>query len=226
MPRFRGVIFDVDGTLIDSNDAHARAWVDAFTEAGVDVPFEEVRRLIGKGGDKLMPEVASIEKESPEGERIGNRRKEIFKTKYLPTLQGFPEAAGLLKRLVDDGYKLGVATSAEEDEVKNLLGVAQANDFFAITTTSSDAKESKPEPDIVEAALGRLEMDADQAVMIGDTPYDIEAATKAGVPIIALRCGGWNDENLQGALAIYDNPADFLAHYDQSPLAPERAVER
>ncbi len=226
MPRFRGVIFDVDGTLIDSNDAHARAWVDALAEAGIDVPFEQVRRLIGMGGDKLMPEVCTIEQESPQGKQISEHRTEIFKTRYQPTVQGFPEAAALLKRLAEDGYKLGVATSAKEDELQDLLRIASANDFFTITTTSSDAEQSKPEPDIVQAALARMELQPDEAVMIGDTPYDIEAATKAGVPIIAVRCGGWNDPDLKGAVAVYDNLADLLATYDESPLATERALER
>lgn len=226
MPRFRGVIFDVDGTLIDSNDAHARAWVDALAEASIDVPFERIRGLIGMGGDKLMPEVCPIEKESPAGQQISERRSHIFKTQYLSTIQGFPEAAALLKRLVDDGYKLGVATSAQQDELKDLLGIVDANNFFAITTTSSDAEHSKPDPDIVEAALDRLRLRPDEAVMIGDTAYDIESATKAGVPIIALRSGGWNDEDLKGAIAIYDDPADLLAQYDESPLAREHALGR
>lgn len=220
MPPIRGVIFDVDGTLVDSNDAHAKAWVEALAEAGHDVPFERVRRLIGMGGDKLLPEVSGVEKDTPEGKRISERRKEIFKERYLPELLGFPDTAALLQRMEDSNLKVVVASSAEQDELGELLKKCGGTSLVQETTSSSDAEKSKPDPDIVQAAVESTGLSPNELVMIGDTPYDVEAAKKAGVPIIAVRCGGWNDQELVGAIAVYDSPADLLARFDDSPFAP------
>ncbi len=219
---FHCVILDVDGTLIDSNDAHASSWVDTLREAGYDVPFESVRRLIGKGSDKLLPEVSGVQADSPEGKRLGKRRGEIFKSEYLPKVQAFPETRTLLAHMRDNGLKLVVASSAQKEELQVLLEIAGAADLVQERKSSGDAKESKPDPDIVEAALQSSGFGAPDAVMLGDTPYDIEAAAKCGVATIAVRCGGWDDEGLAGALAIYDDPADLLAHYDASPLGPSQ----
>ncbi len=213
MGKLRGVILDVDGTLVDSNDAHAHAWVEAFAEYGVTVEFEKVRRLIGMGGDKLMPAVSGIEEESELGKKISKRRGEIFKEKYLPDIKAFPKTSELLKRMEEDGLKLAVASSAKEDELKPLLKIAGADHLVAEKTSSDDAENSKPDPDIVHAALDGLGHRPDEVFMLGDTPYDIEAAGRAGVNVIALRCGGWDDEGLRGAISIYDDPADLLANW-------------
>ena len=214
----RGVILDVDGTLVDSNDAHARAWVEALAEEGIRVEFERVRPLIGMGGDKLLPEISGIEEESPEGKRISERRGEVFKEKYLPSIKPCRGSRELLKRMKGDGLKLVVASSAKEDELDPLLEIAGASGLIEEKTSSDDAENSKPDPDIIQAALDGSGLSPEEAVMLGDTPYDIEAAKKAGVDTVALRCGGWKDEDLAGAIAIYDDPADLLAHYDRSPL--------
>lgn len=219
MAQLRAVILDVDGTLVDSNDAHALAWVDAFAEAGHRVDYDHVRRLIGKGGDKLMPEVSGVEKESEEGEQISARRSTIFKERYLPSLRPFPRTRELLQRMRASGLRLVVASSAQGDELDPLLAVAGAGDLVGGKTSSSDAENSKPDPDIVEAALAKAGLRPDECLMLGDTPYDIEAAGKAGVDVIALRCGGWGDRELAAARAIYADPADLLARYDESPLA-------
>ena len=218
MKQIRGVILDVDGTLVDSNDAHARAWVEALAEHGVDVEFEKVRRLIGMGGDKLLPEVSGISEETPEGERISKRRGEIFKERYLPKLKAFPSTRELLEKMRDEGLKLVVASSAKEDELNPLLKIAGADDLIEKKTSSDDAENSKPDPDIVKAALDSSGLAPGEVVMLGDTPYDIESASRAGVRVIAVRSGGWEDADLSGAVAIYDGPADLLAHYDSSPL--------
>lgn len=218
MSNFRGVILDVDGTLVDSNDAHAHAWVEALAEHGHTVSFETIRRLVGMGGDNLLPEAAGLEKDSPEGERISERRSEIFKTRYLPTLKAFPKVRDLLLRMHGSGLKLVVASSAQEEELEPLLEIAGASDLLEAATSSSDAQNSKPDPDIVEVALETLGCSPREAVILGDTPYDVQSATKAGIAIIALRCGGWDDSELSGALAIYDDPGDLLAHYEASPL--------
>ena len=219
----RGVILDVDGTLVDSNDAHARAWVEALAQAGIPVEYEKVRRLIGMGGDKLMPEAAGLEEDSPVGKKIGESRSEIFKTKFLPRLKPFPQVEELLARMKDEGLRLVVASSAKEDELKELLKIAGATQFIEEKTSSSDADNSKPDPDIVQAALDELGLERDEVIMIGDTPYDVEAAARAGIKTIAFRSGGWNDEGLRGAIAVYDAAADLLARYRSSPLAKREA---
>ncbi len=199
-PRARAVLLDIDGTLIDSNEAHARSWVETFAEFGYDVPFDKVRPLIGMGGDKLLALAVGVEEKSEEGKRMSKRRRERFLSDYLPTLRPFPKARALVERMRDEGLTVVVATSANEDEMTPLLeraGVA----------------------DIVEAALERAGQPAEAAVMLGDTPYDIEAAGRAGVAVIAFRCGNWwTDEDLAGAVAIYDGPADLLANFDRAPL--------
>ena len=221
------VILDIDGTLIDSNDAHARAWVDTFAEFGYEVPFERVRPLIGMGSDKLLPEAVGIDKHTDEGKKLSARRTEIFLERYVPTLRAFPQVRALLERMRADGLKLVVATSAKEEELEQLLKIAGVGDLLEETTTSSDAKHSKPDPDIVSAAVERAGVAADEALILGDTPYDIEAATQIGVDVVAVRCGGWwDDADLQGALAIYDDPADLLAQYDSSPFAGGPAGRR
>ena len=219
MAHLRAVIFDVDGTLVDSNDAHAHAWVDALHEHGYDVPFERVRRLIGMGGDKLLPKVTGVEKESDLGKKIDQRRQEIFNEAYLPKVQAFPKVRELVQRVQQNGLEIGIASSAKGEELGKLIKVAQVDDLVEHETSSSDADESKPDPDIVQAAIDKLGCPVEYVIMIGDTPYDVEAAQRAGIRVIGVRCGGWDNDGLRGADAIYDSPADLLAHYAQSPLA-------
>jgi HAD superfamily hydrolase (TIGR01509 family) len=219
MERPTGLLLDVDGTLVDSNDAHAHAWLKALAEAGVRAEFATVRRLIGKGGDKLLPEVSGIDAESPEGKAISDRRGEIFQTEYLPNLKPFPGAKDLLARMKNAGLELAVASSAKADELKGLLKVCGADEFIEASTSSDDAENSKPDPDIVHAALDRLGHPPEKVLLLGDTPYDVEASLKAGVRAVALRCGGWGVADLTGAVRVYDDPADLLARFDDSPFA-------
>jgi phosphoglycolate phosphatase-like HAD superfamily hydrolase len=211
-------ILDIDGTLLDSNDAHARAWVDVFTEFGYKTTFDQVRPLIGMGGDKLMPTVVGLQDDSDLGKRIGKRRDEIFGERYLPTLKAFPGTRELLERMQAQGLALVIATSADKDEFKKLVKAARIEDLLDGATTASDADRSKPDPDIVKAAVKKSKCDKSRVVMLGDTPYDVQAATAAGVAVVALRSGGWNDEELRGAAAIYDDPADLLANFASSPF--------
>ena len=217
----KGVIFDIDGTLVDSNDAHAQSWVDTFAEAGYDVPFDVVRPLIGMGADKLLPKTIGIKHETAEAKKLIKRRSEIFREQYLPRLRPFNGSRELVLRVRSDGLKAIVATSAKDEELKGLLKAAQVEDLMQERATASDAKRSKPDPDIVEAAIDESDTEPETLVMIGDTPYDIEAATKARVRAIAFRSGGWADEALKGAVEIYDGPADLLAHYDSSLIGRE-----
>jgi HAD superfamily hydrolase (TIGR01509 family) len=213
-----GVIFDIDGTLVDSNDAHAQSWVDTFAEAGYDVPFDVVRPLIGMGADKLLPKTVGIRHDSDKGKKLIKRRSEIFRQKYLPNLRPLDGSRALVLRVRSDGLKPIFATSAKDDELKSLLEAAEVADLMEEKATASDARKSKPDPDIVEAAIEESGIEAANLVMIGDTPYDIEAAGRAGIRAIGFRSGGWGDEALRGAVEIYDGPADLLARYDDSLL--------
>ena len=219
------VILDVDGTLVDSNDAHAHAWVEAFAEAGITVDHDKVRRSIGMGGDKLMPAVAGIEESSPRGQRIGARRGEIFKSTYLPAIRPFPSTRELLERFIADGFVLSVASSAAEDELQPLLEQAGVADLIPHRTSADDAEHSKPDPDIVQAALREAAVEKSHAIMLGDTPYDVEAAGRAGIAIVGLECGGWPREALTGALAVYRDATDLLVHYEKSPFVALRNAE-
>ncbi|MFB8790649.1 MAG: HAD family hydrolase [Potamolinea sp.] len=216
----QAVILDVDGTLVLSNDAHAQAWVEAFATYGYEVPFEKVRPLIGMGGDQIIPKmVPGLNDEEGDGKAISEKRKELIIKKFAPKLQAAPGSRELILHMQQAGLKLIIATSATSEELSELLEAAQVDDLLKEATTSSDAEASKPAPDIVEAALKKLKMKPNQVVMIADTPYDIKAAKQAGVETIAVRCGGFDDEQLTGAIAIYNHPADLLANYSTSPLS-------
>jgi HAD superfamily hydrolase (TIGR01509 family) len=215
----RGILLDIDGTLIDSNDHHARCWVEALEHFGIPASFHQIRWLVGMGGDKLLPLVSGIRKDTKKGKEITEYRTGLFQKKYLPKVRPFPGVRKLVQRFLDDGLATIVATSAAEEELKGFLEVAGILDLIEEKASSSDAKHSKPDPDIIKAALRRGELKPSEAIMLGDTPYDVEAAKKAKVPVIALRCGGWYTADLKGALAIYDDPADLLKRYNRSPVA-------
>jgi len=217
------VILDVDGTLVDSNDAHAHAWVEAFAEHGIAVPFEKVRRAIGMGGDKLMPFVAGISEDSDQGERIGERRGAIFRKTYLPAIRPFPRVRELLERFRADELTLAVASSAKDDELTALLEVAGVADLLPARTSSDDADRSKPDPDIVHAALAQAKCEKDRTIMLGDTPYDLEAASRAGIAFVGLECGGWSRDDFRGAVEVYASPAHLLERYEYSVFATLRA---
>jgi HAD superfamily hydrolase (TIGR01509 family) len=219
--QIRGVILDVDGTLVNSNDAQAHSWVEAMGKYGYTISFQQVRPLIGKGGDKLLPETIGVSKDSEDGKKISQEQKKIFMTQYLPTLSAFPCARELLEHMHARGLKLAIATSAQPDELKGLLQVIgpDVQDLFKEETSAKDAKQSKPSPDIMHATLERIGYSPEQVIMVGDTPYDIESAAKVHVETIAFRSGGWGDRDLAGAVAIYNDTADLLTHYETSPLA-------
>ncbi len=219
MEAIRAVIFDVDGTLVDSNDGHARAWVDALAEAGYQVPFERIRPLIGMGGDKVLPLVAGLSSDDAKGKRIAERRDAIFAERYLPQVRPLPGAHDLLRRLYTEGFRLAVASSSKKDLLEGLLKLVGAEDVFEVMTSSDDVDSSKPDPDVVHVALERLREPAEEVVMIGDTPYDVEAAGRARVRAIAFRSGGWKDPDLKDAIGIYDGPLDLLHHFEASALA-------
>ena len=215
----RGVIFDIDGTLVDSNEAHARSWVDTLHEVDYDVPFDVLWPMIGMGGDKLLPSAIGIESDSALGKSLSKRRWEIFQRDYLPRLKPTPGARELVQRMKDDKLSLTVASSAGGDVIGLIMEAANVADLMKQRTSSSDAKDSKPDPDIVQAAVQKSGLQPEELIMLGDTPYDVQASIGANVKLVGLLCGGWTMLELSGATAIYDDPADLLRWYDYSPFA-------
>ena len=212
----RAVLIDVDGTLIDSNEAHARAWADILRRHGwADLTWQQVFPLIGMGGDKLLPEITGIDIASPRGKALANERTDHFSTAYAPTIRAFPRVRELFEALRDRGLTRVIATSAGADELGELLDRAGIADLVSRETTSDDAEKSKPDPDIIVAALAKAGVHASEAVMIGDTPYDVAAAKRAGVRVVAVRSGGWGDEQLRAADAIYSGVSEMLDRIDE-----------
>lgn len=217
----KAVIFDVDGTLIDSNDFHAEAWQKAFEKYGFEIPFEKIRPQIGKGADTLLPEFLS-EKEIDEiGDELADARGEIFKNEYLDRVKSFPQVRELFEKLKADGVKIALASSAKKDELQAYKKIANIDDLVEKETSTDDAESSKPEPDIFQAALKLLgDPEKDEVIVVGDTPYDAEAARKAGIKIIGVLCGGFPKEELKkaGCVEIYESPADLLENLKGSAL--------
>ena len=206
----KGVIFDVDGTLIDSNPAHTQAWLQAFEEFGLKAKAEEIRRSIGMGGDKIIPMQTPWDDKEPQGKELARRRGEIFKERYLPNLNAFRGARELVEALHRQGLKLAVASSAQPRELDPLLEIVGIQEYLQEKTSSGDAKESKPDPDIVAVALERLGLKPEEVIMIGDTPYDLRAARQLSIRPLAFLCGGWSRQGLAEAEWIFEGPAALL----------------
>lgn len=220
----RGIVFDIDGTLVASNEAHARSWVDTLSEIGYDVPYDILWAMIGMGGDKVLPAAIGVEVDSALGEKLSKRRWEIFEEKYLPRLRPTRGARELVERLKSDGFALVVASSASGNELGALMKAAGVDDLMDSATSSSDAEDSKPDPDIVKAAVKKSGFKPDELVMLGDTPYDVQAATGAEVKLIAVLSGGWRVEELAGATAFFEDPADILRWYDSTMFASKDII--
>ena len=217
----RGVIFDLDGTLVDSNDLHAEAWQETFRHYGKEFPYEDLRRQIGNGGDQYLPVFLSpgeIQEIGPEVEKF---RGDLFKRKYLERVKPFPKVRELFETLRDEGKRVALGSSGNGDEVTHYAELAKIGELFESQTTKSDVDHSKPRPDVFLAALNLLGTPADETIVVGDTPYDVQAAKKASLRTIGLRCGGFPEDELRafGAIAIYNDPADLLESYQRSPLA-------
>lgn len=219
---FEAVIFDVDGTLIDSVDHHARSWQETLRHFGFDLPFERIRQQIGKGADQLMPALLPQEVVDRQGPEIEAHRLELFKREYLPQVRPFPAVRELFERLLADDKRIALATSAKADELTAYEKMLDIANLFDAETSADDANRSKPHPDIFEVALGRIgPVERERVVVVGDTPYDAQAASRAGLRTVGLLSGGFPEEQLResGCFAIYRDPADLLARYEDSPLA-------
>jgi HAD superfamily hydrolase (TIGR01549 family) len=217
----RGAIFDLDGTLVDSNELHVLAWHDTFRHFHKDIPLERLREQIGKGGDQYLP-VFLDEREMREfGEEAEKLRGEIFKKKYLQHVKPFPKVRELFERLRADGKKIALASSGKESEVRHYAKLLEIGGLFDSMTTVDQVAQSKPKADVFIAALNLLALPSSEAIAVGDTPYDVAAAKKIELPVIGVLCGGFPEQALrdEGAVAIFRDPADLLERYYQSPLA-------
>jgi len=217
----KAVVFDVDGTIVDSVVLHAEAWQEAFKKFGKEVDLEAVRRQIGKGADQLLPVFFSPVELAQFGNELEEYRSNLYKKEYLPRVKAFPKVRELFERIRQDGKRIALASSAKGDELNTYKKLARIEDLTEAETSSEDAEKSKPHPDIFEAALGELgDVARNRVVVVGDTPYDAQAAAKADLYTIGLLCGGWNENDLRGAgcIAIYRDPAELLARYGESPI--------
>jgi HAD superfamily hydrolase (TIGR01549 family) len=216
----KAAIFDLDGTLLDSVDLHALAWHEAMAKFGHDVTFEQARSQIGKGGDKLIPVFLSADEQRDHGKEMEEWRGERFKTAYLPLVRPFSAVPDLLRRVRDAGVQVAIASSAKKDELDKYLDIARIADLVNVKTSSDDAEESKPAPDIFEVVLKKLKIEGSDAVAIGDTPYDASAAGKAGIATIGVLCGGFTEDLLRqaGCVEIFPGPAALFARFEDSLL--------
>ena len=206
----KAYIFDIDGTLVDSNDYHAHAWTRALDEAGLCNDFASVRPLIGMGGDKLLKTLTGIEQSTEVGKSISNRATEIFKNEYMSQIKSFPGVSSLVSYFKESGCSLIIATSAEEGVVDTLLDVAGVKNMFDGITSSADVQSTKPDPDLILAALKKLDNPKEDVVMVGDTRFDVEAARRAGIRSVTFRCGGSPEIELKEASEIYDDAKHYL----------------
>ena len=216
----KAVLFDLDGTLADSNDLHVRAWAEVFQARGLHVTDKAIHSQIGKGADLMVPALVPGSDEKA-AEALGEAHGEVFKAKYLAQVRPFPDAYDLLARTRAAGRRVVLASSASTGELDHYLDLLGARDIVEITTSIDDVATSKPAPDIFAIALKKVGVEAAEAVAVGDSPYDVEGAGKCGVATVALRSGGFSDEVLEqaGATALYDDASALLADFESSPLA-------
>ena len=223
-PVTKAVIFDIDGTILDSVDLHAKAWREAFEHFGYSFSFESIRSQIGKGGDQLLPVFLSEEEQKTKGDEIKQYRGDLFKKKYLREVKPFPGVRDLFLKIKANGQRTALASSAKGDELGVFAKIAGVDDLLDTATSSADAEKSKPHPDIFESALAKLgdSVDRSSVVVVGDSPHDAEAAKKAGLRMIGVLCGGFAEADLRaaGAGSIYSGPKELLERFEETPLAP------
>jgi membrane protein len=223
----RAALFDVDGTLVDTNDLHTLAWREAFLHFGHDFAPATIREQVGKGGDNLIPTLLPDLPED-EGAEIDEWRGALFKRDYLPRAVPFPEVRPLFERLVGRGVRIVLASSSSKKEVDYHLGLIGCADLVFAVTTRDDVESSKPCPDIFAAALGKVApLGPDEAIVIGDTPWDVKAAARAGLRTIAFLSGGFTERQLRdaGAAFVYQGVSDLLARYDHCPFGAAAHAE-
>jgi len=211
-------IFDIDGTLVDSNELHVDSWDRGFRRFGKQFPREKLRAQIGKGSDQYLPEFLTPDEIKSFGKELDDYRSDLFRKEYLPKVRPFPKVRELFQRIRDDDKRIVLASSGKKADTKYYINLLKIDNLIDGYVSGDDADSSKPAPDIFAASLKKLgDISPTDAVTVGDTRFDIEAARKAGLTTIAFLCGGTAGSVLRetGAIALYSDPADFLAHYDE-----------
>lgn len=213
-------IVDVDGTLVDTNYHHALAWYRAFRHHGLTIPLWKIHRHIGMGGDQIVPALAGEEFAEEHGEEVRETEKGCYR-ELIDEVEPLPGARALLERLKEEGHTIVLASSAKEEELDDYLDLLEARDIADSWTMSADVEATKPEPDLVKAALEKGDAAAGEAIMVGDSTYDCEAAERAGVRSIAVLSGGFAAEELResGAMAVFDSAEELLERIDETPFA-------
>lgn len=215
------ILFDVDGTLLDSVDLNARAWRDALHAFGKDIPFEVVRSQIGKGGDQLLPVFLTPAEIAARGQEIERWRGELWKSRYMQHVRPFPGVRPLFIALHGRCWAPVLASSSKDDELRYYVEVLEIGDLIEASTSKDDVARSKPAPDIFAAALDRVPAkERSGAWVVGDSPWDALAARRLELPMLGFRSGGFPEADLREASArmLFDGPADLLTHLDRSPF--------
>jgi HAD superfamily hydrolase (TIGR01549 family) len=210
-------LLDVDGTLIDANYQHAIAWYRAFRRHDIVLPIWRIHRAVGMGGDQLVPALVGDETEQQKGDAIRDARDEIYR-ELIGEIAPLHGARGLIEDLKERGLRVVLASSSPQKEIDHYLDLLDARDLADAWTTNDDVEATKPEPDLVKAALAKAE--TSDAVMVGDTRWDVEAASKAGLETIAVITGGWSEQELRdaGAIAVFESVEDLRRRLDETPL--------
>ncbi|MFF7177065.1 HAD-IA family hydrolase [Streptomyces sp. NPDC008121] len=218
----RAALFDVDGTLTDTNHLHVTAWWEAFRQAGHDVPMHAIHRSIGLGGEDLIARLLGDDRDTAEDSAISAAHKTLYAT-YFDRLPAMDSAGTLLRTVAAQGWTVVLVTSASGRELEALRRAVDADDVIARTASSDDVEDGKPAPEPVRHALDLVGGEPERAVLVGDTVWDMKAGTRAGVSCVGLLCGGIPADDLRaaGAGAVYADPAELLARLAESPLAPE-----
>jgi HAD superfamily hydrolase (TIGR01509 family) len=217
--QIKAILFDIDGTLVDSNDAHILAWQEAFSGKGMNFDRGIIKEQMGKGADMLLPTLVPELDEQAHSD-LTTAQGDSF-SRYRGDVRPFPDARSLISHAHGLGQKIVLASSASKDDLDHYLDLIDIRDLVMVATTSDDVEKTKPAPDIFSTALGKLPgLSPADVLVVGDTPYDIEAAKKCGIGSVAVRSGGFSDKALYdaGAIAIYDDVADLLSDYSRSPL--------
>jgi HAD superfamily hydrolase (TIGR01509 family) len=213
----RAALLDVDGTLIDSNYHHALAWYRAFRQHGIVLPVWRLHRHVGMGGDQFVPALVGEDVDEEKGDDIRAARGEAY-AQLIGEVEPLEGARDLIVDLKERGFTTLLASSSPQDELDRYLDLLDARELADGWTTDDDVEATKPEPDLVRAALEKA--GADDAVMIGDTPWDVEAARKAGVETVTVITGGFSAQELEeaGAVAVYDSVEELRLHLDRPPF--------
>ena len=211
----QAMLLDIDGTLVDSNDKHADCWVETFAHFDKKVDWKVLREQIGKGGDLIVPDTLNAREMRELGEPLKKYRDEHWKRKYLKTVEPFPGAAETMRTLHARGIRLALASSSNPEEVEYYVELLGVEEILEGTTSKEDAEFSKPSPEIFQAALERVKSDPARTFAVGDTPYDILAAHRIPVAVIALRCGGFPEELLTKAEYVFDDLTAMTRELDR-----------